>query len=219
MRRDEPAPAIYSAFRDHLTRALLSIVFGRLADKALDGTGSGVPGHAARMEAILAQMGEEDDGAVLPPDADWSSLISRSLADGLAFLEGRLGRDIDAWRWGDVHSTRPTHTLSATFPRFAAVLDPPSIPMGGDGDTPQCAAYSPSEPFVVSTASVARYVFDPAEWDNSRWVVPLGASGHPGSPHYSDQSSIWAGLRLVPMLYGWARIAVDAEAHQVLLPG
>ena len=219
MRRDEPAPAIYSAFRDNLTRALLSIVFGRLADEALDGTGSGVPGHAARMEAILAQMGEEDDGTVLPPDADWSSLISRSLADGLAFLEGRLGRDIDAWRWGDVHSTRPTHTLSATFPRFAAVLDPPSIPMGGDGDTPQCAAYSPSEPFVVGTASVARYVFDPAEWDNSRWIVPLGASGHPGSPHYSDQSSIWAGLRLVPMLYGWDRIAVDAETHQVLLPG
>ena len=32
-------------------------------------------------------------------------------------------------------------------------------------------------------------------WDlagDSRWVVPLGASGDPGSPHHHDQQAAWA---------------------------
>lgn len=218
MRRDEPAPAIYRTFRDQLTRALLKIAFGQLADEALDNTGSGVPGSAARMEAILGQMGKEGDGTVLPPAVDWSALISTSLSDALAFLKDRLGPDIENWRWGSVHFTSPCHTLSATLPSLAALLDPPSVPMPGDGDTPLCAASHPSDPEVVGNASVARYVFDPSDWDNSRWIVPLGASGHPGSPHYSDQTPVWAGLKLAPMLYSWDRVAADSEAHQVLHP-
>ena len=218
MRRDESAPAIYRAFRDNLTRALLRIACGRLADEALDGTGSGLPAQAARMEAILAQMGREGDDTVLPPSVDWSSLISRSLSDALALLKGRLDPDIDEWRWGSVHFTRPVHTLSATFPDLAALLDPPSVSMNGDGDTPQCAAYLPSEPFVAKNVSVARYVFDPADWDNSRWIVPLGASGNPGSPHYRDQSPNWAGLKLAPMSYSWDSVVADSEGHQTLRP-
>ena len=49
-------------------------------------------------------------------------------------------------------------------------------------------------------------MIDLGDWDNSAWISPLGASGHPGSPHYSDQTPIWADIQLVPMLYDWGRI-------------
>jgi penicillin amidase len=88
--------------------------------------------------------------------------------------------------------------------------------MGGDGDTPFAASYSAAEPFTVVGASVARYVFDTGDWDNSGWIVPLGASGHPGSPHYEDQTALWADARLIPMLYDWARIAAESESTQRL---
>ncbi len=218
MRADEPAPAIYRAFRDRLTRAIQRVAFGRIADEALDSGGSGVPGGPARMEAIFAQKGNEGEGTVLLPGVDWSTLISRSLSEALAFLKARLGPDIDDWRWGAVHYTQPSHTLSPTFPNLVPLLDPPSTRMPGDGDTPLCASSHPSEPEVVRNASVARYVFDLSDWDNSRWIVPLGASGHPGSPHYLDQSPIWAGLKTKPMLYDWDRVAADSEAHQTLRP-
>ena len=88
--------------------------------------------------------------------------------------------------------------------------------MGGDGDTPQHTNYSPGSPYAISSLSVLRYVFDTADWDKSAWIVPLGASGHPGSVHYSDQATIWAKVELVPMQYAWERIIGEAESHQTL---
>ena len=83
--------------------------------------------------------------------------------------------------------------------------------MSGDGDTPHSASYNAADPFTVTGTSVARYVFDAADWDNSRWVVPLGASGHPGSRHYADQRPIWADDDVVPMLYTWPAVEAAAE--------
>ena len=70
----------------------------------------------------------------------------------------------------------------------------------------------------MTSTSVARYCFDLADWERSGWVVPLGASGHPGSPHYADQAGAWAEVRLLPMRYEWERITRDAESHQELRP-
>jgi penicillin amidase len=123
-----------------------------------------------------------------------------------------------SWRWGRLHATRPRHTLSATFPDLAGLLDPPSVPMGGDGDTVQAAAFIAGDGYGLTSTSVARYVFDLGDWERSGWVVPLGASGHPGSPHYADQAPAWADVRLFPMRYGWERIRAEAEAHQILDP-
>ena len=65
-------------------------------------------------------------------------------------------------------------------------------------------------------SSVARYVFDLADWDESRWIVPLGASGDPRSPHFADQQAAWARGDLVPMRYSWPAIEQHAEARTVL---
>ena len=71
--------------------------------------------------------------------------------------------------------------------------------------------------FRIGVTSVARYVFDLADWDRSRWIVPLGASGHPGDPHYADQAERWAAVATVPMTYGWDRVAASGAAY-VLAP-
>ena len=63
-----------------------------------------------------------------------------------------------------------------------------------------------------------RYIHDPADWRRSRWIVPLGASGHPGSPHYADQATLWAEVETVPQLWEWDDITAAAETRQRLLP-
>jgi penicillin amidase len=73
-------------------------------------------------------------------------------------------------------------------------------------------------PFTLYSTSVARYVYDLSDWTNSRWIVPLGASGHPGSPHYADQLERWAAVQTNAMLYDWALIRADAETTQELSP-
>ena len=88
--------------------------------------------------------------------------------------------------------------------------------LGGDGETVQAAAFTAGAGYAVTNTSVARYVFDLADWERSAWVVPLGASGDPLSPHYADQVEAWSEVRLLPMRYGWSRIRAEAETHQAL---
>ena len=72
--------------------------------------------------------------------------------------------------------------------------------------------------YTVSGLSVNRYVHDPSNWSNSRWIVPLGSSGHPGSPHYADQAELWADVAFIPQLWAWDEIAEQAETTQRLTP-
>ena len=65
--------------------------------------------------------------------------------------------------------------------------------------------------FGVTTSSVARYVFDLSDWERCAWVVPLGASGEPTSPHFADQQPRWAAGELLPMSYDWDAIARTAD--------
>jgi len=117
-----------------------------------------------------------------------------------------------------VHTTRPEHPLSSALPAAATRLNPPRVAMGGDAETVQAAAFIAGAGYTVTNTSVARYVFDLADWERSAWVVPLGASGDPRSPHYADQLEAWSEARLLPMRYGWSRIRDEAETHQALEP-
>jgi penicillin amidase len=160
----------------------------------------------------------ENDPALLPPGQTWTSIVALAFSEALTELKTVFGDEIDTWVWGQVHKTRPQHMLSATFPEWSDLLDPPAVSLGGDFDTPLAGSYAPGGPYTIAGTSLARYVFDTADWDNSRWIVPLGASGHPGSAHYADQTAIWAEIHLIPMTYQWDAIEATAESHQSLKP-
>lgn len=219
MDADSAGATIFAAFRERLLRDLLSPLLGPLAPDAF-ATAPGAPvTHMARLRGRLADWLREDDRTLLAPGDDWAARMAHALAGAVAALRDRLGPDPRGWAWGRLHVTRPCHPLSAAFPDAAPLLDPPSLPLGGDGDTVQAAAYVPAAGFQVTLTSVARYVFDLGDWDRSGWIVPLGTSGHPGSLHYADQAADWAALRLRPMRYAWDRVAAEAETHQRLVPG
>jgi penicillin amidase len=218
MEPDSTAATIYATLRERLMRDLLTPILGALASEAFAPVpGAGVT-HLARLRADLVRMMAHDDRRLLPAGADWPTVLCRALDGAVADLERLLGPDAASWRWGTVHVTQPKHPLSAAFPEHASLLDPHSVAVGGDGDTVQLGAFVPAAGFAVTRTSVARYVFDLADWDRSAWVIPLGASGHPGSPHYADQAPPWSELRLVPMRYDWTRISATAESHQTLSP-
>ena len=175
-----------------------------------------------RLKARLIVLIAADDRGMLAPGETWQGLMSRALTRAVAELTERLGGDMDsgieAWQWGHVHQARPAHTLSASRPDLADLLNPPPIPSSGDGDTPLAGGYAAANFATVTSLSVARYSYDTADWENSLWVVPLGASGHPGSPHYHDQSEAWRKVEMIPMEYDWAGIADNSETQQHLEP-
>ena len=216
-------PTIYSAFRDALLKEVLEGYLGpELAQASWKPDGRGLGLFLGRLKARLIVLIANDDRRMLPPGETWQGLMSRALTRAVAELAERLGGNMDsgieAWPWGHVHQARPAHTLSASRPDLAELLNPPPIPSGGDGDTPLAGGYAAANFATVTSLSVARYSYDTADWENSLWVVPLGASGHPGSPHYHDQSEAWRKVEMIPMEYEWAGIADNSETQQHLEP-
>ena len=217
MDRDCPEPTIFSAFHDALAEAYSASILGTLAEEMAGETGRGAPSWYGRTKSSLHEKlkSVSSSGEM----SELHSLLAGALETAVAKLKSWLGDEMSEWTWGRVHRTSPRHALSASFPNLARGLNPPSVRTHGDGFTPLAGPYSAAEPYIVTSASMARYVFDTSNWDNSRWVVPLGASGHPGSPHYSDQTDTWANVALLPMLYDWESVSLQYETRQSLLPG
>ncbi|MFD5079788.1 penicillin acylase family protein [Streptomyces sp. NPDC058371] len=85
--------------------------------------------------------------------------------------------------WGDTHRLAPWRALAS------APYDEPGL--SGDHDCVLCTSAVPGVTDRAARGPAARYVWDLARRDDSLWVVPLGASGIPGSPHHRDQLPLW----------------------------
>ena len=220
MDRDSVAATIYAALRACWLEEVLRTALGPFADEAIgtDGIGRGGPTHALLLYGRAVRAMAANDPAPLPPGQTWQQFMEVALQSAVADLRQRLGDDMHAWQWRTLHRTRPQHPLSRVFPENAELLNPPQVAAGGDGDTPQQGGSWTPDRFVLTALSVNRYIHDPADWRRSRWIVPLGASGHPGSPHYADQAALWADVETIPQLWEWDDINAAAETRQQLLP-
>ena len=104
------------------------------------------------------------------------------------------------------------------FPGAPGVAPPSSDPTGGDGDCVLATGGFPGSGTGSVYGPVSRYIFDLSDWDNSRWIVMHGTSGHAGDPHYSDQNPLWARGEMVPMAYSAAAVAAHAATRTVFRP-
>lgn len=215
---DSVAASIYTAIRD----AIIRIVIDQPPMESLKTTPFGGEPAGITLGVLLwwqiPGVIRENDTTMLGEGVTWNDVFAQAITQGLARLTELAGPDKANWTWGAIHRTAPLHPLAGAFPDLRDRLNPPSTGIGGDGDTPQAASILPGAHFNVAATSVARYVFDAADWNNCRWIVPIGASGHPGSPHWADQVELWSSVQTIPMLYDWDQIQADAETSQELRP-
>lgn len=212
------APVLYEVTSAKLVEQLMRAHYGVLADDYLRGLDAGAEEHWRRqLKAAVWSALERDDISLLTPGTTWDALLASALEAAAQELEARFGTERAAWRWAELHRTSQQHVLAAVFPQVAALLNPPRIAVPGDGDTPFVAAWRTGQDFDVTIGPVNRYIYDPAQWENSRWIVPLGASGHPGSVHYADQQQLWANAETNPQLWNWDAIGEACESEQELL--
>ncbi|MFF7139154.1 penicillin acylase family protein [Streptomyces sp. NPDC008196] len=100
--------------------------------------------------------------------------------------------------WGDTHRLVPWQALPERE------WDAPAL--SGDHDCVLCTSAVPGLTDLAARGPAARYVWDLAHREDSRWVVPLGASGTPGSPHHRDQLPLWLRGELVPVGTDWQQL-------------
>ena len=211
--RDQVQPTIFAQTRQFLGHRIAHHLFGDNALALLAQAGGENHWRLIHIEAELALS--SDDTSLLPADETWSGALTAALSAAIVRLKAALGDDMAQWQWGRLHHTQPQHPLSAVFPEAADFLDPPALAVHGDGDTPLAGSHG-FDSFTVTGLSVNRYIHDPSDWTRSAWISPLGASGHPASPHYADQAQLWADVEFVPQLWDWSEIEAKAETTQVL---
>ncbi|GAA2171749.1 hypothetical protein GCM10009783_53840 [Glycomyces lechevalierae] len=102
--------------------------------------------------------------------------------------------------WGEVHRLRPWEHQPIGFA--------PAAPLGGNAGDVDCVLATSCIPGATEDFSggpAARWVWDLADREQSRWIVPFGTSGTPG-PHHRDQFPLWRDGELIPVVTEWPRL-------------
>jgi len=159
-----------------------------------------------RIALALGTLLQHDPESVFGTGATWEALL-------LQALEGAAADTAAGARWGDRHRPFFAHPLRGWSGDLDTLLAAPAAALGGDLDC-VFATGSPIGIFdMVIVGSTARYVFDLADRDAGGWIVPLGASGHPASPHFADQHQRWSDGELLPIVSDWSRLEDKATAR------
>ncbi|MFI8188344.1 penicillin acylase family protein [Streptomyces sp. NPDC085946] len=106
--------------------------------------------------------------------------------------------------WGDTHRLAAWRALPPGTP-----YDEPGL--SGDHDCVLCTSAVPGLTDLAARGPAARYVWDLARREDSRWVVPFGACGVPGSPHHRDQLPLWLKGDLVPVVTDWDLLEKETD--------
>lgn len=212
---------------------LLALVPDDLApgwDGAMDDS-SGAAWYAALRDEVVRRICEAPRLAPLREPSEhgplfepWSSLTARVAASlhtivsaerpfGLdtarLVAEAAATVDVRAHRpWPERHVFHPLHAVEQFGQPHRRTA--PATPLPGDTDTVRCLAWLPDTSWCIR-GSVARVVWDLSDRQNSRWIVPLGASGVEHDPHHMDQHDVWANGGALPVLTAWNQLRKDTR--------
>lgn len=129
------------------------------------------------------------------PAGDRRAIVRAALAEAA----GEVAAEGGTRTWGRLHRLAPWQALPAAEPEEWPGL-------AGDHDCVLSTSSVPGLTHHSLRGPAARYVWDLADRENSRWIVPFGASGVPGSAHHRDQLPYWLSGDLVPVVTDWARL-------------
>jgi penicillin amidase len=181
----------------------------RIARRVVGDAGFAEAYHATREPfvslALPAMLGRGEIGG---------DLLIESLEEAL--LE--LGPDPTAWRWGEMHTLRLVHPLGR-MPGLEGLFVAAEIELGGDEQTVSQGGFDGRAGFRPVVIASWRAVWDLDDLDRSVTVLPAGVSGNPASPHWNDQSPLWAAGETHPAPVTRAGIESAAVATLRLLPG
>ena len=117
-------------------------------------------------------------------------IIRKSVSDALAELKSELGGDLREWQWGRLHTVTFGHVFGANK-LLAGFFNIGPFPIGGSHSTINVGQYFIAHSFKSAVGPSMRQVFNLADINDTRSVLPPGQSGQVFSSHYKDQITLW----------------------------
>ena len=192
MRADAPAPLIFAAWADEITRALVQPKLGPDLFKALYGK------RHFRFTVEQVLLGS-DPWWCGPQSCD--EQVNAALDRALSRLQAEHGSDLGQWRWGEAHNALSAHRPFSNVALLAPFFEV-RAPTGGDPFTINVGQYWPVEgrmPFANRHAASMRTLFDLADLENSLFIYQTGQSGLVFSSRYRDMALPWSQLQYRPL--------------------
>ncbi|MFE9257240.1 penicillin acylase family protein [Streptomyces sp. NPDC006879] len=192
MAADSTDATCYSALRSAVVRALAS-------DPAFTHLTEPPVGHPVFLPwlHLLPRIGYALEGILTTgalPELDRAGHVR-------AALEEVAARPDEPAPWAQVHRLAAWQALPQADPDWPG--------LAGDHDCVLCTSSVPGVTDLSARGPAARFVWDLHRRENSRWVVPLGASGIPGHPHHRDQMSQWVDGELLPVTTDWSQLTKE----------
>ena len=205
MDRDEAGAAIFEPFFNKWSQVVIAERFPQAA----------VPHLAGAIGGLALELLTEDRLGWFAR-GNRAEAAADALRDTVIELEARLGPVMAQWTWGRVHTLALRHALSGRGD-LAALLDRGGPPVRGSGVTVCNTGYDPN--YMASIGANYRLIADLSSSPPAlRAVDAAGASGHPGSPHYCDQSAMWLEGNHKVLTLDRAQTEREATTHLVLHP-
>jgi penicillin G amidase len=175
--------------------------------------------HQAMVGALTGNpaLAEWCDVVGTPLKETCANILQASLPKALDALEQTAGKDMAAWRWGDIHAVRAEHRPFARQAQLAGLFNI-RAPVGGDRYTVNQTAHNlKDEPGVFETRHGAGYraIYDLSNLDGGSFIHTSGQSGNVFSRRYKDYAALWGRGERISMRLSEA--AVNAASAQSLI--
>ncbi|MFI6940319.1 penicillin acylase family protein [Streptomyces sp. NPDC050418] len=147
-------------------------------------------------------------------------LFERAMEDARWELTAKLGKDMDTWSWGRLHTLElKNQTIGTEGPGFMQwLLNRGPYKLGGGEATVNATGWNAAGGYQVIWVPSMRMVVNLQDFDKSKWINLTGASGHAYSPHYTDQTDKWVKGELYDWSFGEKAVEEATEDHLVLKP-
>ncbi|HYO88204.1 MAG TPA: penicillin acylase family protein, partial [Candidatus Limnocylindrales bacterium] len=217
---DSPQAALWAYFASHL---LDNVFSDQLPPE------STVSSH--NLFAVVQMLDDPqnvwwDDAATPDVVETRDDMLTPSLAEAIASTEAQLGADRSTWTWGALHTAsfinNPLGLSGISL--IEDLVNRGPVAVSGGPEIINATSYSALNAlengvFNVGGHPSMRTIIDLSDWDNSRSILATGQSGHPFSPHYSDQIEPWRTIQYHPMLFTRSAVEAGAIDRLVLSPG
>jgi penicillin amidase len=211
--RDSAPAALFEAFRGHLVRRIFEDEAG---EQLLERYSFMTP-----LETILNQPDSHWFDDIRTPEVEtMQQTVLLALQDAIDELNDSLGKDMSAWRWGDLHTaTFENQSLGQSgIGPIEAIFNRGPVEVDGTIATINNTGYSLNEPYAETTVPSIRLIYDLQYFEQSLAMHTTGQSGHPYHPHYDDMIDPWRNIEYHTMLWTRGQVEAAAESHLTLTP-
>ncbi len=226
---DSAAASIYTTFLRKLEHIIFAVLLGDDEGLLKSYLGVGTTllaimnGYTSRSKPqIIRMLKERDDSwfadsVVSNGPRTWETALHRAFEAALEELREKLGDDPVNWQYGKIHKMTYSHPLGMVKP-LDKLFNRGPYPVGGDIDTVNMGAVSPTQPENVVTVPSFRLIANLADLAASLSMHAPGQSGHPASKHYDDFIKPWRNVEHHPMLFDHEMIDEHAVGTLRMIP-